>query len=244
MTPEHQLVPYQTVDLPPGPWLVFAPHPDDETYGMGGSLLRAAEAGIDTHVAVMTDGALGGAEGSDTQALVAARRREVAEATARLGVRSLEMFNEPDRGLAVTDAVIDQARRSIGDTQPGTVFFPAPLELHPDHRAAAQIVWQALQRLNAELLPAPWAYEIGVQNPINRLLDITGVVDGKLEAMRIYASQNAVNSYPDVMLALNCARTYTLPSTVSHAEGFFRYRAEDLHGELREATERHLARYW
>ncbi len=27
--------------LPLGPWLVFAPHADDETFGMGRSLLKA-----------------------------------------------------------------------------------------------------------------------------------------------------------------------------------------------------------
>ena len=43
---EGQLLPYSSNDLPPGPWLVFAPHPDDETFGMGGSLLLASGQGI------------------------------------------------------------------------------------------------------------------------------------------------------------------------------------------------------
>ena len=40
LNPEHMLLPYSLSDLPAGPWLVFAPHADDETYGMGGTLLR------------------------------------------------------------------------------------------------------------------------------------------------------------------------------------------------------------
>ena len=33
---ESALIPFDTSPLPGGPWLIFAPHPDDETFGMGG----------------------------------------------------------------------------------------------------------------------------------------------------------------------------------------------------------------
>ena len=35
---ENELVPYKISDIPEGPWLTFAPHADDETFGMGGVL--------------------------------------------------------------------------------------------------------------------------------------------------------------------------------------------------------------
>ena len=60
MIQEDALIPYQTSPIPKGPWLVFAPHPDDETFGMGGSLLLAASEGIDVVLVVFTDGSLGG----------------------------------------------------------------------------------------------------------------------------------------------------------------------------------------
>jgi hypothetical protein len=31
LNPEHMLLPYSLSDLPAGPWLVFAPHADDES---------------------------------------------------------------------------------------------------------------------------------------------------------------------------------------------------------------------
>jgi len=36
MIEEHHLIPHQVSEIPPGPWLVFAPHPDDEDFTMGG----------------------------------------------------------------------------------------------------------------------------------------------------------------------------------------------------------------
>ena len=73
---EHELIAFSTSELPAGPWLVFAPHADDETFGMGGTLLKAKKAGIATHVIVLTDGALGG----DQDDLVSVRE-SVAEVT-------------------------------------------------------------------------------------------------------------------------------------------------------------------
>jgi N-acetylglucosamine malate deacetylase 1 len=41
---------------PPGPVLVVAPHPDDETIGPGGALARHADRGDDVTVVVATSG--------------------------------------------------------------------------------------------------------------------------------------------------------------------------------------------
>jgi len=56
MLQEENFIPYTPSDLPPGPYLVFAPHPDDETFGMGGTIALAGQAGIAVHVVVLTDG--------------------------------------------------------------------------------------------------------------------------------------------------------------------------------------------
>ena len=56
MLQEKDLIPYTSSDLPLGPYLVFAPHPDDETFGMGGTIVMAGRAGIAVHVVVLTDG--------------------------------------------------------------------------------------------------------------------------------------------------------------------------------------------
>ena len=57
---ENELVPYITSYIPDGPWLTFAPHADDETFGLGGSMLLAKQKNIETNVVFVTDGALGG----------------------------------------------------------------------------------------------------------------------------------------------------------------------------------------
>ena len=262
LNPEHLLVPYEVSVLPTGPWLVFAPHADDESFGMGGSLLRAKAESIATHVIVLTNGALGG----DSPDLVAIRQQEVQQAAELMGLSTLACWPEQDRtlagaladsladslaggladSLAVSDRLVGKIADAITAIAPATVFFPAPLELHPDHRAAAQLVWAALQRLAraGAAVPAACAYEISVQSPINLLLDITEQRAQKERLMAVYASQNGQNNYQDLVLALNKARTFTLPVQISHAEGFCRYPAHSLSQTLQQATADLLALYW
>ncbi|MBC52809.1 MAG: hypothetical protein CMQ34_03135 [Gammaproteobacteria bacterium] len=250
MNPEHVLVPYQCADLPSGPWLVFAPHADDETFGMGGALRLAADQGISTHVIVLTDGALGGeaTNAAETAALVKARQQELAAACALLGVAHAETWDQPDRGLTLTAGLIERMATVIADTAAATVFFPGALELHPDHRMTAQLVWQAAQQLQRRAwrgpLPQFWSYEISVQSPVNCLLDITPVLPVKKQAMAVYASQNAQNNYPELIMALNKARTFSLPATVSHAEAFYRFTDAELSGTLQAAVATTVQQYF
>ncbi len=250
MNPEHVLVPYQCADLPSGPWLIFAPHADDETFGMGGALRLAADQGIDTHVVVLTDGALGGdsVDAAQTAALVQTRQQELGAACALLGVSQNDTWDQPDRGLELASALIERITTAIADTGAGAVFFPGALELHPDHRMTAQLVWLAAQQLQRRAwrgpLPQFWSYEISVQSPVNRLVDITPVLATKQEAMAVYASQNSQNNYPELILALNTARTFSLPASVSHAEAFYHYSDAELGGSLHAATQAAVARYF
>lgn len=230
LQPESALLPYSVSPLPPAPWLVFAPHADDETYGMGGALLQAKAAGLETHVIVLTDGALGG-EAND---LVAIRRAEVEQAARELGLASLSCWSEPDRGLRASPALVTKVVATLSDLKPGSVFFPGPMEAHPDHRAAAQLVWQALQA--TDLTPEALSYEIGNQNPINVMLDISAVIADKARVMTCYNSQNSENNYEDLVLALDKGRTFTMPPEVSHCEGFYRYSPAQRKQSLRQVT--------
>ena len=242
LNPEHCLIPYETSPLPAGPWLVFAPHGDDETYGMGGTLLEARKSGIETHLVILTDGALGG----DKDNLVELRKNEVAQACKLLGIKTAHNWQEPDRGLALSDPLVAKTVDAITQTSAAAVFFPGPMELHPDHRNAAAIVWAALQRMQSQQgsMPEAYSYEIGVQNPINVLIDITAQVPAKEKVMAVYASQNSENNYEELVLALDKGRTYTLPASVSHAEGFYKYSEEQLAKPLQDVTQQIIQLYF
>lgn len=229
MIDEGQMIPYSTVDLPvaEGPWLVFAPHADDESFGMGGTLCKASDAGIAVHLVVMTDGALGGQQFD----LVQTRQQEARNAAAALGIRDVTFLGQPDRGLQVSAAVLALLVPLIEHSKPAAVFFPGVMELHPDHRACALVVWEALKATQAKGIAAV-SYEISMQSPVNCLVDITAVMERKQQAMAVYLSQLGQNNYEEVVKALNRLRTLTLGPEVLWAEGFYRYSAAELAGTL------------
>ena len=233
LNPEHVLIPFQASPLPPGPWLVFAPHADDETFGMAGSLLKAKTEGVETHLVVLTDGAFGG----EREDLVKVREEEVNRAAQLLGIKSLHCWSEPDRGLDHNESLVGKITDTIRALAPAVVFFPGPFEIHPDHRATAFLVWSALQQLRGNgIVPEATAYEIGVQNPVNLLIDVTEQYAEKKKAMAIYASQNSENNYQELVVALDKGRTFSLPANVEFAEGFFRFQSKDLAFSLQEVT--------
>jgi mycothiol S-conjugate amidase len=85
--------------------LAVVAHPDDESFGIGGTLARHVREGWDVHVAVATDGVAGSvAEGHEASLadLVAVRQQELATAVAILGV-TLHNLGYRDSGY-VNDA--------------------------------------------------------------------------------------------------------------------------------------------
>lgn len=235
---EKDLVPYQSSPLPSGPWLVVAPHADDETFGMGGAILLACKAGIDVHVEIVTDGRVGG-DGSN--ALVSRREEEARQACSMLGAVSCNFWREADRSVAVTRQLIDIMCGRISELNPSTIFFPSPFEYHPDHRAVAALVWQATQQ--CEFSGRTLAYEISTQGRAGILVDTTTVIGEKQKVMSLYGSQLTQNNYMDVVKSLDCARTYTLPQGVDAAEGFIEFqnsRGETLASQIKNL----VSPYW
>jgi LmbE family N-acetylglucosaminyl deacetylase len=236
---EDVFIPFSTDDLSEGPWLIFSPHADDETYGMGGTLIQAASNGIEIHLVVLTDGALGGSD-SD---LVAVREEEVKRIALVLGVATLDCWKEPDRSLRLDTALVARVLNKIKDIAPAAVFFPGPMEPHPDHRNTALLVWSALQNLAVVERPIAYSYEISVQNPINVLVDTSKQRQEKSNLMRVYSSQNSQNNYEDLVRALDKGRTFSLPNEIDCAEGFYRYSEKQLESSLAETLACLIDRY-
>ncbi len=218
MAQEHDLVPFSVSALPAGPWLVFAPHPDDETFGMGGSLLLAQQQGIAVTVVFVTDG--GQDFNSTDPNLVDVRAREAHVACTALGVHKVEMWQEPDRGLSHSARLQSRIINCIEQAQPQHIFVPSCLEFHPDHRTLAHLVWDALSTLPQ--CPARIvSYDITTLGPCNLLIDISSVVELKKQVMALYKSQVGSQRYVELVNSLNTARTLTLPNEVTAAESFY-----------------------
>ncbi|HET9184439.1 MAG TPA: PIG-L family deacetylase [Candidatus Angelobacter sp.] len=124
--------------------LCFTAHPDDEAGGFGGTLLRYAERGVETHVICLTPGQAathrGGAK-SDEE-LSAARRKEFADSCKLLKVSEGTVLDYPDGKLDQQNfySVVADLTRRVRRLKPDVIMTMGPegaITAHPDHSMAS-----------------------------------------------------------------------------------------------------------
>lgn len=226
---EAELIPYHASPVPDArAVLVFAPHPDDEVFGCGGTLAQHVQAGHAVHVILLTDGGHGADDEStsDVPGYAEARLQESAEAAHRLGLEPPGCWGLIDRNLRYGEDLIDRMRQALHDTGADVVYAPSPWELHPDHRATALAALETIRRhgLDATL----YLYEVSAPLRPNRLVNITAVWADKRAAMEVFASQERKLPYASFVSALNRFRALTLQPGVEYAEGFEMVRGAEL----------------
>lgn len=141
--------------------LVFAPHPDDETLGCGGTIIRKKAASAALKIVFMTDGSRSHAALMDEETLRMRRQQEAIAAAETLGVAANDVtflgFGDGRLGQSQV-AAIDRVCTLLKAHLPAEVFVPHPLEPPPDHVVTYQIVMTAIQQLS--LSTTVYAYPI------------------------------------------------------------------------------------
>ncbi|MHA1267714.1 MAG: PIG-L deacetylase family protein [Candidatus Helarchaeota archaeon] len=147
--------------------IVFAPHPDDETLGCGGTIAKRISEGYEVLIIIITDGrhsflkVLGIDTNPTPEELKEIRKEEVKKATRILGV--------PEQNLIFLDFVDgmleknnDKAEEKITEilnkNRPVEVYYPYRKDGHPDHRATNQIVKNSIRKLG--IFPVMYQYSI------------------------------------------------------------------------------------
>jgi LmbE family N-acetylglucosaminyl deacetylase len=124
--------------VPPlAPTLIVAPHPDDETLGGGGMIVRLRLQNVPVTVVAVSNG-----ENAydDAQELGKVRKLEQDEALARLGVdpQSVYRLNLPDRELSKCEDSLEKSLSALASA--GTyIVAPWPRDFHPDHEACGRV---------------------------------------------------------------------------------------------------------
>ena len=169
--------------------LVVAPHPDDETIGCGGTLLRHRDAGDRVWVCFVTDGRGIRRQGADADLYAQQRRAEAARAAAILGAERWLWFGLRENAWAAADL---QARLAelLDDWRPDLVYAPSRVDYHPEHARVAHGLALAL----AGSGEAPSVRVYPVQVPLTRGLtnlvaDVSVVVARLEQALDAYATQ-------------------------------------------------------
>lgn len=204
---------------PPGPVLVLAPHPDDESIGCGGLIALHRRQGDDVHVVVATDGQAGDPEGRyEGQDYAELRRSECRAAAEILDTAPPIFLGERDQALAQAADLPARLEKLLRDLRPATLYHPPASDMHEDHYALGEALEQVLpEHPNI----AAYSYEIWSFPTPTHVIDISSVWDVKRRAIECYASQLAYSDYARAIEGLNRARSVFLP-WASHVEAVAR----------------------
>ena len=177
--------------------LIVAPHPDDESIGCGGLMLKY---GSQCEILLLTDGRKGydTRVSTDEDALVIQRAQELQSAAAIAGINRIHMLRIPDCTLAEHMELVS----SFDFTPYQFVFVPNHYERHKDHAPVSKLVQSICKRQSA----SAEIYEYEVWSPLpsyTDVLDLDGLMERKLDMVRQYQSQLRFLDYESMTEALN-----------------------------------------
>ncbi|MBD1843386.1 PIG-L family deacetylase [Cyanobacteria bacterium FACHB-63] len=203
-----------TIDL--GCVLVVAPHPDDETLGCGGAIAALRLLDYPVQVLVISDGTLSHPRSQKypAAALRSLREQETIAALNCLGVsaEAVTFLRLPDGSISdhlTSDLTGTACCAYLQAVLPKTVFLPWRCDPHPDHRAAWQLIHQAISTLvlSPRIIEYPiWDWDPDQRETVNNSAKITGwrlnistIVHLKQQAIAQYRSQttNLIDDDPE-----------------------------------------------
>lgn len=191
--------------------MVVYAHPDDAEFGVSGTVAVWTKAGVDVTYVMVTNGASGSQDETMTRPrLRDLRRAEQEAAAAILGVTRVVGLEFEDGYLEPTLEVRKAVARQIRTYRPDVVITMDPTVRfgggryvnHPDHIATGEVVARSINpdASTRQMFPELWQEErLEPHKPKalflmafgdgDRFVDISGVMDQKLAALRAHASQ-------------------------------------------------------
>ena len=174
--------------------LFFGAHPDDVEWRAGGTILRLKATGTSVGVVDLTRGEMGSRGTSEERA------REAQDAALWMGARFRESLGLPDGGVMDSVENRKQIASVIRRFRPKLVVAPYWKDRHPDHAATGRLIRNAAVHCtlkksddpNPPHKPSAYVYYLlhHFTHP-SMVVDISEVYQGKLELLRMHASQFA-----------------------------------------------------
>ncbi|MFH0774346.1 MAG: PIG-L deacetylase family protein [bacterium] len=202
--------------------LVVAAHPDDEVYGVGGTLARHKEAGDETFVCIVTEGCsqqyrdLGEKKLAE---ITHQKKKEAKESAKILGVKEVFFLDLPDMQLdTIAHTELNGAIEScIKEVKPDILYTHHWGDVNKDHKLVFEstmvatrpgISWQ-IKRVLLYETPSSTEWNAPLPEAVflpNVYVDISETLKKKLAAMKAYKSELRPFPHPR---SIKAVKTYS-----------------------------------
>lgn len=185
--------------------LVLAAHPDDETLGVGGTILKHKNDGDLVTVFIVTDGVTVRHNNTEIQKQAALKACKI------LNVNDVYFGDLPDQrldGLPLFE-VIEPIFKIVKDIQPDVVYTHHGGDVNQDHRVIFNATLVAVRPVNKNSVKEVYCYEVPSSTEWappkpnwaflpNIYVDINNFLEKKIEALLSYSDtfQSEIPPYP------------------------------------------------
>lgn len=184
--------------------LVFAPHPDDELLGVGGTLIKNIREGNQVYVCIVTKGC----PPLFTKEMVAKNTEDAISCHKAIGITQTFFLDFPAVNLENVDRseLNSKIMSVVSEVHPDEVYLPHYGDMQKDHVVVTEACMVALRPKYFPQVKKILGYETmsetdwnvpNVQNAFipNVFVDISDVLDDKLKALSYYTLQ--ISDFPD-----------------------------------------------
>lgn len=211
--------------------LCVAPHPDDETLGCGGTLIKHGQENCELHWLIVTE-MLGQKDLDKDRAKV--REDEISNVSNLFGFASVHRLGFPSTRLDSVPMVeiVDAITKVVQEVRPEIVYLPYRNDAHSDHSVVFDSTVAATKSFRHPYVKSLCVYEtvsetefgLRIDDPgfrPNLFVDISSFLDAKLEAMKLYGDEIEAFPFPRSEEAIkSLSKIRGVQSGCESAEGF------------------------
>lgn len=198
--------------------IVISAHPDDETLGVGGTLLKHKELGDKLFWIIATK--ISEDEGFSRER-INSRQDEIEKVSRRFGFEEVFFLNYSTMSLSSSSVVglVPKLSKIFQEIKPEILFSLNRSDAHSDHRYLSDAVMACTKSFRYPFLKKVLMYECLSETEFapafhekvfipNYFVDISEFLEKKIEIMRIYSSELGDHPFPRSERNIRALATY------------------------------------
>lgn len=211
--------------------IVISAHPDDETLGAGGTLLKHRQTGDEIYWLIATN--IFEHQGF-TPEKIEVRQAEIEKVGKMLGFKKTFLLNYPTMSLTSTSllSLVPDISTIFTDVEPSVVYCLNRSDAHSDHRVLFDAVMACTKSFRYPFIKKVLLYECISETEFapalhekvfipNYFVDISAFFDQKIEVLKIFSSELGEHPFPRSIRNIEALATFRGASVgVNYAEAF------------------------